>query len=333
MASYKILDKQIFQQGNYSLLPLRMQDRYQIMHWRNEQIYHLRQAKPLTLEDQNNYFENVVSKLFEQEQPIQLLFSFLENGACIGYGGLVHINWIDRNAEVSFIMQTSLEEQRFAEIWTNYLSLLQKVAFNGLKLNKIFTYAFDIRPHLYPVLLESGFCEEARLKDHCFCGNKFIDVLIHSKINQQMTLKLASDDDIDITFEWASNPRVRQYSIQLEPIIFENHKKWFLNKIASSNCHYFISEVNEEKIGSIRFDINEKKEALLSFLLDPEFHGNGYGKLILNNGCKELLKREDIVKIVGLVNIDNIPSIKTFKSLGFINMGETNSFISFEKVL
>lgn len=45
------------------------------MKWRNEQIYHLRQAKPLTKEDQNAYFENVVAKLFEDDHPNQILFS------------------------------------------------------------------------------------------------------------------------------------------------------------------------------------------------------------------------------------------------------------------
>ena len=62
------------------------------MKWRNEQIYHLRQAKPLTAEDQKNYFSNVVSKLYDQEKPAQILFSFLKDGKCIGYGGLVGYN-------------------------------------------------------------------------------------------------------------------------------------------------------------------------------------------------------------------------------------------------
>ena len=42
-----------------------------------------------------------------------VLFNYLHNGKCIGYGGLVHINWIDKNAEVSFIMDTELEENYF----------------------------------------------------------------------------------------------------------------------------------------------------------------------------------------------------------------------------
>ena len=183
MQAYKVLNKQIFTSEKYSLVPIRFEDRYNIMKWRNEQIYHLRQAKPLTKEDQHAYFENVVAKLFNQDQPNQILFSFLENGVCIGYGGLVHINWIDQNAEISFIMDTILEENRFNEIWTIYLSLIEKVAFEELKLHKIFTYAFDLRSHLYPIFENAGFQKEAELLDHKKFDNRYINVIIHSKIN------------------------------------------------------------------------------------------------------------------------------------------------------
>lgn len=182
MNSYKVLNKQVFTNGNYSIVPIRYEDRLDILKWRNEQIYHLRQSKPLTFEDQENYFNTVVDSLFDKEWPSQILFSYLENGKCIGYGGLVHINWIDKNAEISFIMDTHLEAIRFHEIWTAYLNLIEKVAFEDLKLHKIFTYAFDLRPHLYSVFLSAGFQEEARLKEHCLFEKKFIDVVIHSKI-------------------------------------------------------------------------------------------------------------------------------------------------------
>ena len=183
MNSYKVLNKQIFSKERYTLVPIRFEDRYDIMKWRNEQIYHLRQAKPLSKEDQDAYFNNVVAKLFDQDQPKQLLFSFLEDGVCIGYGGLVHINWIDKNAEISFIMDTSLEKDRFHEIWQSYLKLIEEVAFSGLSLHKIYTYAFDIRPHLYEVFENFGFILDARLSGHCLFNNKFIDVVIHSKFN------------------------------------------------------------------------------------------------------------------------------------------------------
>lgn len=184
MRKYKCLNAPIYTNGSFKLIPLRDEDKFVILKMRNEQIYHLRQAELLTVETQEDYFDNVVSKLFEQEKPNQILFSLLENDEFIGYGGLVHINWIDKNAEVSFIMKTELEKDSFEYYWKNYLSLLEEVAFKDAGFHKIFTYAFDLRPHLYPVLEASGFYEEARLKGHCCFEGKYLDVVINSKINK-----------------------------------------------------------------------------------------------------------------------------------------------------
>ena len=181
MREYQLLENKSFKSDSFSLVPIRFEDRLDILKWRNEQIYHLRQNRILTKEDQTNYFENVVSKLFLEEKPDQFLFSFLEGDKCIGYGGLVHINWIDFNAEISFIMNTELEKLYFEKYWSIFLNLLEKVAFEELKFHKIFTYAFDVRPHVYQALENSGYNKEAILKEHCFFDGKFIDVIIHSK--------------------------------------------------------------------------------------------------------------------------------------------------------
>jgi len=183
MNKYKVLKKQVYTLGEYALVPIRFEDKFKIMHWRNEQIYHLRQSEPLTEADQVDYFNNVVAQLFDQEKPSQILFSFLEDGICIGYGGLVHINWIDRNAEVSFVMNTDLESAMFMEYWSLYLKLIEQVAFQELFYHKIYIYAFDLRPKLYVTLLKNDYFFDAKLKDHCFYNGRFIDVIIHSKIN------------------------------------------------------------------------------------------------------------------------------------------------------
>lgn len=180
---YKILKRNVISYEQFSLVPIRLEDRFLIMQWRNEQMYHLRQNKILTPEDQDQYFKTVVSKLFDLDKPGQILFSYLDGDTCIGYGGLVHIDWVNRNAEISFIMNTELENQFFEFHWSNYLTLLEQVAFNELELHKIFTYAFDLRPHLYPVFEKMHFNKEAVLKEQINYNNRFIDVVIHSKIN------------------------------------------------------------------------------------------------------------------------------------------------------
>jgi hypothetical protein len=103
MRNYRCLTQQEFAKGELKLVPIRDEDKYSIMKWRNEQIAILRQKSPLTKENQEKYFKEVVEKLFETDQPSQLLFSFLEKGNLIGYGGLVHIDWENKNAEISFL--------------------------------------------------------------------------------------------------------------------------------------------------------------------------------------------------------------------------------------
>ena len=183
MNFYRCLNVREFKKNNLKLVPIRFEDRYNILKWRNEQMYHLRQNIPLSFDQQDHYFSNVIERLFDQEYPSQILFSFLENDICVGYGGLVHINWIDKNAEISFIMKTELENEKFSYYWKNYLELLEEAAFVCLKFHKIFTFAFDLRPHLYPILEKAGYCDTVRLKDHCFFDGKYLDVVINAKIN------------------------------------------------------------------------------------------------------------------------------------------------------
>lgn len=136
---YDILKTNQYESGDIKIVPIRYEDRLLIMRWRNEQMYHLRQQKKLTETDQNHYFGTIVSKLFDAHQPNQLLFSYLQDDVCIGYGGLVHINWKDKNAEISFIIDPKLEKEYFQQHWTTYLSLIEQVAFEGLELRKIYT--------------------------------------------------------------------------------------------------------------------------------------------------------------------------------------------------
>ena len=73
----------MFTIGEHSLVPIRYEDRYHIMNWRNEQIYHLRQRKKITEKEQDIYFQTVINSLFEKPEPEQILFSYFFNGKCV----------------------------------------------------------------------------------------------------------------------------------------------------------------------------------------------------------------------------------------------------------
>lgn len=316
LRQYKVLTQQVFQNDEYRLVPIRYKDRYQIMKWRNEQIYHLRQKEPLTKERQDAYFEKVVAKLFDQEQPEQILFSFLQNEECIGYGGLVHINWVDRNAEVSLVLNTSLEMEHFVELWCAYSILIKRLAFKELELNKIFTYAFDVRPRLYEALEVSGFIEEARLKEHSKIGNEYKDVVFHSCFNPEkyLNLRKVNEDDVNLLFNWVNDPVVRMYALNPEPIQWESHLDWFNQKLKSTDAAIYIAEgYGHYPIGQIRIE-KEDDKWVIDYSIDKYFRGLGLGQKIV----AEMIRQNSSSNFIAEVKAENIPSQKVFEKLGFV---------------
>jgi RimJ/RimL family protein N-acetyltransferase len=300
------------------------------MQWRNEQIYHLRQAEPLTKERQDWYFDNVVAKLFDQDRPDQILFSFLHNEECIGYGGLVHINWVDRNAELSFVMKTDLQDQYFVKFWIQYLNLIKKPSFKELNLRKIFTYAFDIRERLYPALEGAGFTLDACLSDHCHVDGEFRDVLIHSFWNPAMKLVMreANEKDVDLYFDWANDDVVRQNSLDQNPIIYENHVKWFMSKLSSDHSLLYIFEVLGRRVGQVRLDKVEDAWEI-DYSVDSCYRGLGVGKMMITQIMQKNFHTNLNLPLKALVKSQNLASQRVFEQLGFQKIDEVDETFSY----
>lgn len=298
------------------------------MQWRNEQIYHLRQSKPLDKNSQDKYFENVVTKLFQDEKPDQILFSYLENGYCIGYGGLVHINWIDKHAEISFVLKTSLEI-KFVDHWCYFLSLIEQVAFKELRFHKIFTYAFDLRPLLYKALEKSRYTKEAVLKNHTYFNNKFIDVVIHSKLSENNFFLREANTNLDALqlFDWVNDEEVRKNSLNTDLISIIDHFTWFQAKIKSDTTKiYLLEDEFDSAIGQIRVDkINDYYE--IDYSISNAYRGRGLGNKIV----QLLIAQLGNINLLAKVKKSNQPSIKVFQNNGFKLFKEENELVVFTK--
>ena len=272
-----------------------------------------------------------MAKLFDNINPDQILFSYLKNNDCIGYGGLVHINWEDSNAELSFLIDTEIEKTEFELHWKIFLSLIDKVAFSELGLHKIFTYAYDLRPHLYPVLEESGFNREARLVNHIYCCNEYHDIVVHSKFFNEMMLRNARYNDCELLFKWANDPVIRNNSFSKENINLEKHKNWLNEKLKEDNNLFYILSIQGIPVGSIRFEIDDHHNAIINYLIDPNYHKKGYGKKILELGIKKATKEYRICSFIGFVKVDNIASNKIFEGLNFNRTVFEEGVYRFEK--
>lgn len=320
MRAYKCLHTNEFSEGAYLLTPIRHEDRFEIMRWRNEQLDILRQQKPLTITQQEIYFGTVITDLFGTDKPSQLLWSFLENGRLIGYGGLVHINWEKKTGEISFLTETSRNKsnEEFIADWKIYLSILKKIAAEQLKFNFIFTYAYDIRPNLYIALEQSGFEETQRLPKHTEINGELKDVVIHKWYCSNLKMRLANTTDADIYYNWANDELVRKNSYQSNEINYQEHITWFNQKIKSGSCFFYIFETEAgNPVGQVRID-SSNNEVIIGVSVDKDFRGKGIAAEMIERASENYMNHSKKATITAYIKKENTASIKQFQKAGFI---------------
>jgi UDP-2,4-diacetamido-2,4,6-trideoxy-beta-L-altropyranose hydrolase len=155
---------------------------------------------------------------------------------------------------------------------------------------------------------------------------KNIDIIFQA---QNFNIRRANEDDVDFTFSWANDPETRKFSFSKDKIEWHSHCNWFRKKIISKNCIYLILEKDSSPIGSIRFDINDG-DALISYLIAPENHGQGYGTVLLKKGLHYLENLQDdknLKSVTGIVQEANVASIKTFERFAFRGVKEKGNFV------
>lgn len=184
---YKCLFKQsIEDKDGYKITALRLTDKEPIREWRNAQIEILRQQTPLTSTQQKSYF-GMLEKTFNEDYPEQILFSFLYQDGLIGYGGLTHIDWDSKRAEVSFLLDPKRMEDGliYKRDFLHFLTLLVRIAFEELKLNRLFTETFSFRKHTIHVLELFGFKHEGILRKHVRKNGSFHDSIMHGLLAEE----------------------------------------------------------------------------------------------------------------------------------------------------
>ena len=334
--TYKCLPNSKYAIGDYALVSIRNEDQHPIMQWRNGQIDILRQKELLTADTQARYFKEVIDKLFEADRPSQVLFSFLHKDVLIGYGGFVHIDWNSGNAEVSFITEATrnADVSQFINDWKKYLEILKLINISHLGFNKIYTYAYDLRPRLYTALLDSGFQEEARLKNHVCIRETLYDVLIHSFFFKNLYFRCASRSDCTTYFNWVNDKTVRENSFHPNDITWGDHSAWFEKKIQSKESFLLIAFCDNKMVGQIRFDEIFDGEFEIDFSVDSKYRGNGFGSQMLLKGV-EVLKftKGNVKRVVGKVKIQNHSSAQSFVKAKFEQSTVEEKLLIFEKKL
>lgn len=183
---YAGLDATPLRQDAYELCTLREADIQSIRRWRNDQIDVLRQTAPISPDEQQRYFQDVIRPSFRERRPALMLFSLLRDDLCVGYCGLTHIDWLAGRAEISFLLDSMRvrEPRIYEEDMRACLALLSSTAFERLGLTRLFAETFDIRPAHIALLEAAGFVFEGRLREHVYIHGNRVDSLVHGLLSR-----------------------------------------------------------------------------------------------------------------------------------------------------
>ena len=147
-------------------------------------------------------------------------------------------------------------------------------------------------------------------------------------------LRFAGKEDCEDIFRWRNDQVTVMYS-QSGTVQWENHLRWFEEKLNSPDTHLFIA-VNgtSEKIGMVRFDIQpeeekekEGKKAEVSINLNPSFRSQGYGKKVLQEALDIYFANFPVQLIFARIMPKNLVSLNLFQKMGFREEGKTENRI------
>lgn len=189
--------------------------------------------------------------------------------------------------------------------------------------NSIFDYftktglAFDFQK--YPASPEAV-KQSLDLQKQLFRGQskqKLITIFSRLKREQELSYRLATSDDLMLYFNWANHPDTRANGFNPAPIPLEQHKEWFLKKIDDGENQLFVFEKDNVPLGQVRLSKSDAKTALISFSVDSNFTGKGYGLIILKMAIETALASGFCTRFDAYVKPENIPSLKVFERLNF----------------
>ncbi len=154
--------------------------------WRNAQITVLRQKKSVLPEEQKRWYANM---LMDKNQVLFALLKIAPSGRApllIGYCGLVHINWIKKRGEISFIVNPFRAERHnlYKQDFLSGLWLLSKYAFEKQRLKEIFTETYSFRKRHIRILEEFGMKYKRKAIKSYYCNSKYYDSYFH-KLNSK----------------------------------------------------------------------------------------------------------------------------------------------------
>ncbi|MCF1426545.1 MAG: UDP-2,4-diacetamido-2,4,6-trideoxy-beta-L-altropyranose hydrolase [Shewanella sp.] len=98
-----------------------------------------------------------------------------------------------------------------------------------------------------------------------------------SKESDRLSLEYASQEDIELMYEWQCHPDTRKYALTPHVPTWDEHQTWMSRKlqVVSDYFYMMVDRVDKKKVGAVRLDRINAGHYLVSILVDPQSYGRG----------------------------------------------------------
>lgn len=150
---------------------------------------------------------------------------------------------------------------------------------------------------------------------------------------RQITIREAQLADSQLYYNWANDPIVRRMAFHSDPIPWESHSRWFINKLRSEKSHLTLCYFGENPVGQVRFDEVGEGEYEIDISVDSKQRSKGLGREMLEAALDFVHNKYDIKCFIAEVKAENIPSQKMFEAVGFKLMKVDNGVNYYKRQL
>jgi RimJ/RimL family protein N-acetyltransferase len=135
---------------------------------------------------------------------------------------------------------------------------------------------------------------------------------------KKIKFRKAELSDINIFFKWINEAEVRANSFDSNIVTWEEHVKWFNEKIYDPNYSFYLFQNNnDDYIGQIRINKINDIDSIVGVSVCNDFRGLGYGAQIIEEASNDYFKSFKNSIINAYIKSDNISSKKIFEKAGF----------------
>jgi len=134
-------------------------------------------------------------------------------------------------------------------------------------------------------------------------------------------LRPATGEDAHLLWRWANEPSVREASFRIDPIGWDEHRRWLERRLASPACRIWIVHADGLPAAQVRFELDANGDAEISVSVDPARRGRGIGRRAVRRACLELFSETGARSVLARVKAGNRSSLHLFASAGFSDEG------------